>query len=84
MPRPADANNLTMLILIFGEEHKLWSSSLHNILKFRVTSSLLGPNVLLSTLFSIIPNRIEISSLHGGEYEDESLLGYCAVQSRRS
>jgi hypothetical protein len=26
----------------------------------------------------------EITGFHGGEYEDDSLLGYCAVQSIRS
>jgi hypothetical protein len=32
-----------------GEAYKLWSSSLCSL---RATSSLLGPNILLSTLFS--------------------------------
>jgi hypothetical protein len=48
--------NLTLLNLItltiLGEEYKLCSSSLCNFLQPPVTSSLLGPNILLSTLFS--------------------------------
>jgi hypothetical protein len=38
------------------EEYKLWSSSLWDFLQPPVTLSLLGPNILLSTLFSNTPN----------------------------
>jgi hypothetical protein len=42
-----------LIILIkLGEEYKSWSSSLCSFLHSPVTSSLLGPNILLSTLFS--------------------------------
>src|SRR5215510_11360148 len=37
---------------ILGEEYRSFSSSLCNFLHFPVTSSLLGPNTLLNTLFS--------------------------------
>ena len=37
---------------ILGEEHRSFSSSLCNLLHSPVTSSLLGPNILLNTLFS--------------------------------
>ena len=37
---------------IFGEEYRVWSSSLCSLLHFSVISSLLRPNILLSTLFS--------------------------------
>jgi len=37
---------------ILGEEYKSFSSSLYNLLHSPVTSSLLGPNILLNTLFS--------------------------------
>ena len=37
---------------ILGEEYKLFSSSLCNLLHSPVTSSLLGPNILLNTMFS--------------------------------
>ena len=37
---------------ILGEEYKSFSSSLYNLLHSPVTSSFLGPNILLSTLFS--------------------------------
>jgi len=39
-------------ILIFGEEYRSLSSSLCSFLHSPVASSLLGPNILLSTLFS--------------------------------
>ena len=37
---------------ILGDEYRSWSSSLRSFLHSPVTSSLLGPNILLSTLFS--------------------------------
>ena len=37
---------------ILGEEYKSFSSSLCNLLHSSVTSSLLGPNILLNTMFS--------------------------------
>jgi hypothetical protein len=39
-------------LIIFGEEYKLRSSSLCKFLHSPVTSSFLGPNILLRTLFS--------------------------------
>jgi hypothetical protein len=37
---------------LFGEGYKLWRSSLCNFPHHHVTTSLLGQNILLSTLFS--------------------------------
>ena len=37
---------------ILAEEYKLFISSLYNLLHSPVTSSLLGPNILLNTMFS--------------------------------
>jgi len=37
---------------ILGEQYKSFSSSLYNFLHSPVTSSLLGPNILLNTMFS--------------------------------
>jgi hypothetical protein len=37
---------------LFGEQYRPWSFSLCSLLHFPVTSSFLGPNIFLSTLFS--------------------------------
>jgi hypothetical protein len=43
-----------IILIILGEEDKLWSSSLCSFLQSPVTYSLFGPNILLNTLFSNI------------------------------
>jgi hypothetical protein len=40
-----------IILIITGEDYKLWSSCLCNFLQSPVTSFLSGPNILLSTLF---------------------------------
>jgi len=56
---PKRATFLAYLILdlitriVFGEQYRSLSSSLCRFLHSPVTSSLLGPNILLNTLFSV-------------------------------
>ena len=51
MPSPSHSSRFVTRTIL-GEEYKSFSSSLCNLLHFPVTSSLLGPNILLNTLFS--------------------------------
>ena len=46
---------------VLGGEYKSFSSSLCNLLRFPITSSLLGPNILLNTVFS---NTLSFLSSH--------------------
>jgi hypothetical protein len=49
MSRPLYRSLHVVTLVIFGEEKKSWSSSLCNLLYSPVTSSLLDPNIFLST-----------------------------------
>jgi hypothetical protein len=50
---PAHLNLLDLITrMSFGEEYGAWSPSLHSLLHYPVILPLLGPNILLSTLFS--------------------------------
>ena len=52
MPNPSHSSWITRTIL--GEEYKSFSSSLCSLLHSPVTSSLLGPNILLNTILQIV------------------------------
>ena len=51
-PYALHAPPISFFLILLGEEYRLFSSSLCNFLHSPVTSSLLGPNILLNTLFS--------------------------------
>ena len=62
---------------IFGEEYKSFSSTLCNFLHSPITSSLLGPNILLSTMFS---NTVSfLSSCNVSDQVSHPSSFYCVV-----
>jgi hypothetical protein len=64
------------ILIISSKEYKLWSSSLR-FLKPHTTSSLSGPNNLLSTLFSNTPS---LSAIHTSRKPMIQVGGkYCTI-----
>jgi hypothetical protein len=75
----------SIILIILSEEYKSRSSSLCSFLHPPVTSSLLGPNILLSTLFSpsvyVPPFTIPLLSTNilGKEVNHQSQLYVCVL-----
>jgi hypothetical protein len=79
-------------IMIHGNECKLWSSSMCNILHSPVTSSHLGPNILLRYLFSNtlslcssfnVRNQVSHPYKTGGRIMVLCISNFTSIESRR-
>ena len=92
LPSPIRATFPAHLILldfitrtILGEQYRSLSSLLCNLLHSLFTSSLLGPNILLSTLFSntlSLRFSLNVRDQVSHPYET-ALLSYCNVYGRQ-
>jgi hypothetical protein len=58
------------------DEYKLWSSSLCNFLHSPVTSSLLGPNILLRTLFLSLCSSLSVRDQVSHPYKTTGRIFY--------
>ena len=68
--------------IMFGEEYRSLSSSLYGILHFPITSSLLGPNILLCTLFSnslSLCSSLNMSDQVSNQYKTRSKINVLYV-----
>ena len=69
---------------ILDEEYKSFSSSLCSLLHFHVTSSLLGPNILLNTMFSntlsfLSSRNVSYQASHPYKTTDEIIVLYLLI-----
>jgi hypothetical protein len=70
-------------LIISGEQFKQWSPSLCSFIQPSVTSSLVGPNILLSTLFSNTLNLCFSLHLPHQVSHPNKTTDYMAQRSRR-
>jgi hypothetical protein len=59
---------LYLILIIFGEGHKLWSYSLCIFLQPRTISTFFSPNIFLSTLFSNVLSLCSSLNIRGQVY----------------
>ena len=79
MPSPSHSSEfpITGIILVFGEYRSL-SSSVYGLLHSSITSSLLSPNTLLSTLFSntlSLRSTLNVSDQVSHSYKTTGTIG---------
>jgi hypothetical protein len=80
---PTSSFLISITVIIFSEEYKLWSSFLCKFLYLPTISSPLVPDFLLCTLFSVTPQTMLFTRCYGTKFHShmkQDVIWFCIAQ----